>query len=78
MSAIGTKRTSAEARDMSANDPKGVVTLSQTERNLPTTANVDARDFKYLACWLIVPIGAISLNVTTPSGMPSSPPSERQ
>ena len=28
----------------------GIVTLSQTERNLPTTANVDARDFKDLAC----------------------------
>ena len=45
---------------------KGVVTLSQTERNLPTTANVDARDLKHLACWLIVQIGPISLNVTTP------------
>ena len=44
----------------------GVVTLSQTERNLPTTANVDARDFSDLACWLIVQIGPISLNVTTP------------
>jgi hypothetical protein len=46
----------------------GVVTLSQTERNLPTIANVDARDFKDLACWLIVQIGPISLNVTTPRG----------
>ena len=45
----------------------GVVTLSQTERNLPTIANVDARDFKDLACWLIVQIGPISLNVTTPA-----------
>ena len=45
---------------------EGVVTLSQIERNLPTTANVDARDFKHLACWLIVQIGPISLNVTTP------------
>jgi two-component sensor histidine kinase len=44
----------------------GVVTLSQTERNLPTIANIDARDFKDLACWLIVQIGPISLNVTTP------------
>jgi hypothetical protein len=44
----------------------GVVTLSQTERNLPTIANVDARDFSDLACWLIVQIGPISLNVTTP------------
>ena len=46
---------------------EGVVTLSQTERNLPTIANVDARDFSDLACWLIVQIGPISLNVTTPS-----------
>ena len=45
---------------------RGVVTLSQTERNLPTIANVDARDFSDLACWLIVQIGPISLNVTTP------------
>ena len=45
----------------------GVVTLSQTERNLPTIANIDARDFSDLACWLIVQIGPISLNVTTPS-----------
>jgi len=44
----------------------GFVTLSQTERNLPTTANVVARDFRDLACWLIVQIGPISLNVTTP------------
>jgi hypothetical protein len=44
----------------------GVVTLSLTERNLPTIANVDARDFSDLACWLIVQIGPISLNVTTP------------
>lgn len=43
-----------------------VVTLSQTERNLPTIANVDARDFSDIACWLIVQIGPISLNVTTP------------
>jgi len=34
---------------------------------LPTIANVGARDFKDLACWLIVQIGPISLNVTTPS-----------
>ena len=45
---------------------QGVVTLSQTERNLPTIANVDARDFSDLAYWLIVQIGPISLNVTTP------------
>ena len=44
----------------------GVVTLSQTERNLPTTANVDESNFKDLASWLIVQIGPISLNVTTP------------
>ena len=46
---------------------EGIVTLSQTERNLPTIANVDARDFSDLACWLIVQIGPISLNVTTPA-----------
>ena len=40
---------------------------SQTERNLPTIANVDAWDFSDLAGWLIVQIGPISLNVTTPS-----------
>ena len=39
----------------------GVVTLSQTERYLPTIANVDAKDFKHLACWLIVQIGPIHL-----------------
>ena len=50
-----------------ARSAAGVVTLSHTERNLPTIANVDARDFKDLACWLIVQIGPISLNVTTPS-----------
>lgn len=50
----------------SSNTHRGVVTLSQTERNLPTIANVDARDFSDLACWLIVQIGPISLNVTTP------------
>jgi hypothetical protein len=44
----------------------GVVTLSQTERNFPTSANVDAMDFRDLACWLIVQIGPISLNVTMP------------
>jgi len=44
----------------------GFVTLSQTERNLPTIAIVDARDFSDLACWLIVQIGPVSLNVTTP------------
>jgi hypothetical protein len=33
---------------------EGVVTLSQTERNLPTTANVAARDFKHLAGWSFV------------------------
>ena len=49
--------------------PRGVVTLSQTERNLPTTANVDARNFKDFACRLIVQIGPISLNVTTPCHM---------
>jgi hypothetical protein len=56
-----------------AENQKGVVTLSQTERNLPTTANVDAMDFKDLACWLIVQIGPTSLNVTTPTGSVSRP-----
>jgi hypothetical protein len=45
---------------------EGVVTLSQTERNLPTTANVAARDFKHLAGWSFVQIGPIPLNVTMP------------
>jgi hypothetical protein len=48
----------------------GVVTLSQTERNLPTTANVAARDFKHLAGWSFVQIGPIPLNVTMPLKMP--------
>jgi hypothetical protein len=48
----------------------GVVTLSQTERNLPTIANVDASDFSDLGCWLIVQIGPITLNVTTPIEVP--------
>ena len=47
---------------------------SQTERNLPTIADVDARDFSDLACWLIVQIGPISLNVTTPANYLSQPP----
>ena len=51
---------------MTASSATGVVTLSQTERNLPTIANVEARDFSDLAYWLIVQIGPISLNVTTP------------
>jgi hypothetical protein len=45
---------------------RGVVTLSPTERNLGTTANVGARDFRDLACWLIIQTGPISLNVTMP------------
>jgi hypothetical protein len=44
----------------------GVVTLSPTERNLGTTTNIGARDFRDLACWLIVQTGPISLNVTMP------------
>jgi hypothetical protein len=36
---------------------------------LPTIANVDARDFSDLARWLIVQIGPISLNVTTPASL---------
>ena len=62
----GSLRSFMAARNTSA----GVVTLSQTERNLATIANVDARDFSDLACWLIVQIGPISLNVTTPVGEP--------
>jgi hypothetical protein len=38
---------------------------------LGTTANVGARDFRDLACWLIVQTGPISLNVTMPSGRQS-------
>jgi hypothetical protein len=33
---------------------------------LGTTTNVGARDFRDLACWLIVQTGPISLNVTMP------------
>ena len=35
--------------DWRARATDGVVTLSQTERNLPSTANVDARNLKDLA-----------------------------
>jgi hypothetical protein len=47
-------------------DVFGVVTLSQIERKLPTTASVSARDFNDLACCSIVKISLISPNVTTP------------
>ena len=33
---------------------EGVVTLSEIERNLPKSANVDARDFRDVASWSIV------------------------
>jgi hypothetical protein len=35
------------------NTKHGVVTLSQIERRLLTTANAEARDFNDLACWSI-------------------------
>jgi hypothetical protein len=44
----------------------GVVTLSQIERNSPTTANAETRDFKDLVYWSIAEIRLIALNVTTP------------
>ncbi len=50
-------------------EPKGVVTLSLIDWNLPTTADFDAWDFRGLACRSIVHIGRISLNVTMPSGL---------
>jgi hypothetical protein len=62
---IGARPLSRNSQQSSA--LRGVVTLSQNERNLPTTANVDARNFKDLARWLTVQIGPISVNVTTPS-----------
>ena len=37
---------------------------------MPTIANVDARDFSDLACWLIVQIGPVPLNMTTPIDPP--------
>jgi hypothetical protein len=46
----------------------GVVTLSQIERKLPTTANTEARDFNDLVCCSIAKIRLISPNVTTPVG----------
>jgi hypothetical protein len=51
---------------VSVQDPgTGVVTLSQIERILPTTASVSARDFNDLACCPIAEIRLLSLNVTT-------------
>jgi putative transposase len=47
-------------------DCEGVVTLSQIERKLPTTANTEARVFNDLVCRSIAQIWLISLNVTTP------------
>jgi hypothetical protein len=59
--AIYTRKSSEEGLEQDFNSLhaqreacEGVVTLSQTERNLPTTANVDESNFKDLACWLIV------------------------
>jgi len=45
----------------------GVVTLSLINWNLPAAADFDAWDFRGLACRLIVHIGPILLNVTTPA-----------
>jgi hypothetical protein len=44
----------------------GVVTLSQIERKLPTTANAESWNFNGLACAPTDQIWLISLNVTTP------------
>ena len=46
----------------------GVVTSSQIERKLPTTANTEARNSNDLAYRSVAQIWLISLNVTTPSG----------
>jgi hypothetical protein len=51
---------------VSATPRQDVVTLSQIERDSPTTANAEARDFNGLACWSIAEIRLISPNVTTP------------
>jgi hypothetical protein len=56
--------------EMRGSGPKrlrGVVTLSQIERNSPITVNAEAWDFNHLACCSIAEIGLVSLNVTTPS-----------
>jgi hypothetical protein len=45
----------------------GVVTLSQIEQDLPTTANAEAWDFNDLTCCSIADIRLIALNVTTPN-----------
>jgi hypothetical protein len=47
---------------------QGVVTLSQIERDSPTTVHADDRYFNDLACYSIAKIRLISLNVTTPFG----------
>jgi hypothetical protein len=44
----------------------GVVTLSQIERRLPTTAYAEPWNFNDLACCSIAKIWLVSLNVTTP------------
>jgi hypothetical protein len=46
--------------------PGGVVTLSQIERNSPTTANAETRNFNDLVYRSIAKIRLVSLNVTTP------------
>jgi hypothetical protein len=45
---------------------KGVVTLSQIERNSPISVNVEARDFNDLVYRSIAKIRLVSPNVTTP------------
>jgi hypothetical protein len=58
----------AKPFDISKRDVwEGVVTLSQVERNLPITANAEARGFNGLACCSIAEIRLILLNVTMPS-----------
>ena len=66
-SAVAASSSGASQIAMTSYAPSGCCHIKSDERNLPTTANVDAMDFKDLACWLIVQIGPISLNVTTPS-----------
>jgi hypothetical protein len=46
----------------------GVVTLSQIEQKLPTTANAEPCNFNDLVHQSIAQIWLISLNVTTPAG----------
>jgi hypothetical protein len=52
------------------NSPEGIVTLSQIERNSPTTVNSEAWDFNDLVYQTIAQIWLISLNVATPPQLP--------